>query len=108
MQELAERKLPQMIDNYADLLQKASKDLKEYQEQRPDNAEFHMEIGGRIYNERAEAGEEIEKAIIKCSATGEGVKLGKYFGFDVSIEKIRQAAAFLKQEHHALQLCRVI
>lgn len=96
MQELAERKLPQMIDNYADLLQKASKDLKEYQEQRPDNAEFHMEIGGRIYNERAEAGEEIEKAIIKCSATGEGVKLGKYFGFDVSIEKNPASSSFFE------------
>ena len=87
MQELAERKLPQTIDNYADLLQKASGDLKAYQEQRPDNAEFKMEIDGKIYDERAEAAEQIEKAIIKCSTTGESVKLGKYFGFDISIEK---------------------
>ena len=87
MQELAERKLPQTIDNYADLLQKASGDLKAYQEQHPDNAEFKMEIDGKIYDERAEAAEQIEKAIIKCSTTGESVKLGKYFGFDISIEK---------------------
>ena len=87
MQELAERKLPQTIDNYADLLQKASGDLKAFQEQHPDNAEFKMEIDGKTFDERAKVGEEIEKAIIKCSTTGEMVKLGKYFGFDVSIEK---------------------
>ena len=87
MQELAERKLPQTIDNYADLLQKASGDLKAFQEQHPDNAEFKMEIDGKIFDERADVGEQIEKAIIKCSTTGESVKLGKYFGFDVSIEK---------------------
>lgn len=87
MQELAERKLPQTIDNYADLLQKASGDLKAFQEQHPDNAEFKMKIGGKIFDERADVGEQIEKAIIKCSTTGESVKLGKYFGFDVSIEK---------------------
>lgn len=87
MQELAERKLPQTIDNYADLLQKASGDLKAFQEQRPDNAEFRMEIGGKIYDERAEVGEQLEKAIIRCSTTNESVKIGKYFGFDVSIEK---------------------
>lgn len=87
MQELAERKLPQTIDNYADLLQKASGDLKAFQEQHPDNAEFKMEIGGKIFDERVDVGEQIEKAIIKCSTTGETVKLGKYFGFDVSIEK---------------------
>ena len=87
MQELAERKLPQTIDNYADLLQKSSGDLKAFQEQHPDNAEFKMEIDGKIFDERADVGEQIEKAIIKCSTTGESVKLGKYFGFDVSIEK---------------------
>ena len=87
MQELAERKLPQTIDNYADLLQKASGDLKAFQEQHPDNAEFKMEIDGKTFDERAKVGEEIEKAIIKCSTTGESVNLGKYFGFDVSIEK---------------------
>ena len=87
MQELAERKLPAMIENYADLLQKASGDLKKFQEQHPENAEFQIEINGKVYDERTEAGKEIEKAIIKCSATGEGIKLGKYFGFDISIEK---------------------
>lgn len=87
LQELAERKLPLMIENYADLLEKASKDLKSYQEQHPDNAEFCIEIGGRNFVERTDAGEEIEKAIIRCSTTGESINIGKYFGFDVSIEK---------------------
>lgn len=87
MQELAERKLPQTIDNYADLLQKASADLKAFQEQHPDNAEFRMDIGGRIVDERTDVGKEIEAAIIKCSTTGEAVAVGKYLGFGVTIEK---------------------
>lgn len=87
MQELAERKLPQMIDNYADLLQKASGDLKAFQEQHPDNADFKMTINNKVFDERTDAGDEIEKAVIRCSTTGESVKLGKYFGFDISIEK---------------------
>lgn len=87
MQELMERKLPQMIENYADLLEKASRDLKAYQAQNPDNAPFSMTIGDKIFDERTDAGEQIESAIIKCSATGESVRIGKYFGFDVSVEK---------------------
>ncbi len=101
MQELAERKLPQMIENYADLLQKASGDLKAFQDANRmlvcthDNAEFKMEIGGKIFDERADVGEQIEKAIIKCSTMGESVKLGKYFGFDVSVEKNPANSNFL-------------
>ncbi len=87
MQELAERKLPSLIENYADLLQQASGDSKKFQEQHPENADFQIELNGKIFDERAEAGEEFEKAIIKCSATGDSIKVGKYFGFDVSVEK---------------------
>ena len=87
MQELAERKLPQQIENYAALLEKASGDLRAFQEQHPDNAEFQIEIDGKVYTDRAEAGAEIEKALIKCSTTGESISLGRYFGFDLTIEK---------------------
>ena len=87
MQELAERKLPQQIENYAALLEKASGDLRAFQEQHPDNAEFQIEIDGKVYTDRAEAGAEIEKALIKCSTTSESIRLGKYFGFDLTIEK---------------------
>ena len=89
MQELAERKLPSLIENYADLLQQASGDLKKFQEQRPENADFKIELNGKVFDERTEAGAEIEKAIIKCSATGDSIKVGKYFGFDVTVEKNR-------------------
>ena len=87
MQELAERRLPQQIENYAALLEKASGDLRAFQEQHPDNAEFQIEIDGKTYTDRAEAGAEIEKALIKCSTTGESIRLGKYFGFDLTIKK---------------------
>lgn len=69
------------------MLQKASADLKAYQEQHPDNAEFKIEIGGKTIDERTDAGKEIEAAIVKCSTTGETVAIGKYFGFGVTIEK---------------------
>ena len=95
MQELAERRLPQTIDNYADLLQKASADLKAFQEQHPDNAEFKIEIGGKTVDERTDAGKEIEAAIVKCSTTGETVAIGKYFGFGVTIEKNPANTSFI-------------
>lgn len=66
MQELAECRLPQTIDNYEDLPQKASAYLKVYQEQHPDNAKFKMEIGGKTVDERTDVSKEIEAAIIKC------------------------------------------
>lgn len=69
------------------MLQKASADLKAYQEQHPDNAEFKIEIGGKTVDERTDAGKEIEAAIVKCSTTGATVAIGKYFGFGVTIEK---------------------
>ncbi len=46
-----------------------------------------MTINAKVFNERTDAGDEIEKAIIRCSTTNETVKFGKYFGFDISIEK---------------------
>lgn len=94
MQELAERILPSTIENYADLLQKASGDLKAFQEQHPENADFKIELNGKIFFDRTEAGEEFEKAIIKCSATGDSIKVGKYFGFDISVEKNPNTAAW--------------
>ena len=86
MQELAERKLPQQIENYAALLEKASGDLRAFQEQHPDNADFQIEIGGKTFTDRAEAGDEIEKALLKCSTSGESVPLGNYFGFKLTVE----------------------
>ena len=87
MQELAERVLPQRIEQLTTLVHKASNDLKAYQEHHPDKAEFALTINGKIYTERKEAGEILDKAIIKCATTGEQQHLGNYFGFDVTIEK---------------------
>ena len=98
MQELAERKLPSMIESYADLLQKASSDLKSYQEQHPDNTEFQIELNGVKFDDRAKAGEVIEKAIIMCGTVGDSIKLGKYFGFDLSIEKNPSHSTFVTME----------
>ena len=85
-QDMVERKLPVTIENYANLLQKASTDLKQYQERHPESADFSMEIGGTEYSERADAGAEIEKAIIKCLAKNEAVHVGSYCGFELTVE----------------------
>ena len=91
MQDLAERRLPALIENYANLLQQASADLKAFQEQHPENADFKIELDGKVFDERAEAGKEFEKAIVKCSAKEEVIQAGKYFGFDVTVEKNKSA-----------------
>ncbi len=87
MQELAERKLPSMIENYTDLLQKANNDLTDFEQRYSENPEFQIELNGNIYDDRAEAGEELEKALIKCAATDESITVGKYLGFVLSVEK---------------------
>ena len=87
MQELAERKLPSMIENYTDLLKKSNKDLESYKQRHSENSEFQIELNGKIYDDRAEAGEELEKALIKCAATEESITVGKYLGFVLSVEK---------------------
>ncbi|WP_295172227.1 helicase-related protein [Ruminococcus sp.] len=87
MQELAERSLPKRIDEYTDLVHKASNDLKAYQERHPENGDFSIEIDGKVVTERKEAAEVIEKAIAICTATGEPQKIGNYCGFAVTIER---------------------
>ena len=86
MRDMVERKLPVTIENYAAILQKASADLKAFQERHPEGAEFTMVIDGKSVTERAEAGEAVEKAIIKCLAKNEPVPVGTYFGFEISVE----------------------
>ncbi|MBR5090278.1 MAG: hypothetical protein IK093_12690 [Ruminiclostridium sp.] len=45
-----------------------------------------MVIDGKKVTERSEAGEAVEKAIIKCLAKNEPVPVGTYFGFELSVE----------------------
>ena len=45
-----------------------------------------MIIAGKKVTERAEAGEAIEQAIIKCLAKNEPVPVGTYFGFELTVE----------------------
>ena len=86
LQDMVERSLPVRIESYAAILQKASADLKGFQERHPEDAEFEMIIDGNKVTERAEAGEAVEKAIIKCLAKNESVPVGSYFGFELSVE----------------------
>lgn len=103
LQEMAERKLPQQIDNYTTLLEKANEDQKAFQTDHPENAAFQIEIDGKLYSEstsehvREDAGAALEKAIIKVSTTGESMKVGKYFGFDLLLEKNPQNLTFFQE-----------
>ena len=102
-QEQAERTLPQRIEQYTTYLEKATADMEQYTVNHPEGAAFQIEIDGKIYSEatsehvREEAGEALEKAIIKVSTTGESMKVGSYFGFDLLLEKNPQNLTFFDQ-----------
>ena len=102
-QEQAERTLPQRIEQYTTYLEKATADIEKYTVNHPEGAAFQIEIDGKIYSEatsehvREEAGEALEKAIIKVSTTGESMKVGSYFGFDLLLEKNPQTLTFFDQ-----------
>ena len=87
MQELAEKKLPEQISVYESMLSKAQKDYKKFEENYKPDEGFLFLIDGTSYTERAKAGDEIEKAIIRCNTSGESIKIGEFKGFEVSIEK---------------------
>jgi hypothetical protein len=87
MQELAEKTLPPQIESCNELLEKAKEDLKRFKKNYSSSKEFSMTVGGRIYSERTKVGDEIEQAIIKCSATEKSIQLGSYRGFDLTIDK---------------------
>lgn len=86
MQELSERILPKRIEQLTELVHKASNDLKAYQEKHPENAEFAITIDGKIYTERKEAGEQLDKALLKCLATKQPQCVGVYCGFELKME----------------------
>ena len=102
-QEQAERTLPQRIEQYSSYLEKAIGDQAAFNANHPEGAAFQIEIDGKTYSEatsehvREEAGEALEKAIIKVSTTGESIKVGKYFGFDLLLEKNPQNLVFFDQ-----------
>ncbi len=99
-QEQAERTLPQRIEQYTTYLEKATADMEQYTVNHPEGTAFQIEIDGKVYSEatsehvREEAGEALEKAIIKVSTTGESMKVGSYFGFDLLLEKNPQNLTF--------------
>ncbi|SFB66254.1 helicase-related protein [Ruminococcus albus] len=102
-QEQAERTLPQRIEQYSTYLEKASADIAQFSVNHPDGTAFQIEIDGKVYSEatsehvRDEAGEALEKAIIKVSTTGESMRVGSYFGFDLLLEKNPQNLTFFDQ-----------
>ena len=102
-QEQAERTLPQRIEQYSSYVEKAIGDQTAFNANHPEGAAFQIEIDGKTYSEatsehvREEAGEALEKAIIKVSTTGESIKVGKYFGFDLLLEKNPQNLVFFDQ-----------
>lgn len=103
LQEMAERSLPQKIEHYTSLLEKGNEDKNLYNSNHPENADFQIEIDGKVYSAatsehvREDAGAALEKAIIKVSTTGESMKVGSYFGFDLLLEKNPQNQTFFQQ-----------
>ena len=102
-QEQAERTLPQRIEQYTTYLEKATEDQNAFAANHPEGTAFQIEIDGKVYSEatsehvREEAGEALEKLIIKVSTTGESMKVGKYYGFDLLLEQNPQNLTFFEQ-----------
>jgi hypothetical protein len=103
LQEMAERTMPQRIEQYSSYLEKAVGDRQTFKNNHAENAEFQIEIDGKIYSNvtsehaRDEAGAALEKSIIKVSTTGESIKVGTYFGFDLLLEKNPQTLTFFQE-----------
>jgi hypothetical protein len=87
MQEMAERTLPQSIENSERLLTKATHDLESFQTAHPEGTDFQITIDGKAYDERSEAGKSLTPFIMKCMVSGETQQVGEYFGFKLSLEE---------------------
>lgn len=85
MQELSQKILPESIAQKTDLLAKAKADLEKFNENHQ-NKDFQININGKTFTERKEAGKEIEKAMLKVAVSGESVSIGNYAGFEIKIE----------------------
>ena len=73
-------------------IEKAKEDVAFAAEHKPQESEFNIEIGGTVYTERKAAGEALQKLAIKAMANLDGashIPIGKYCGFELAIEKIR-------------------
>ena len=106
MQELAERKLPALIENYANLLQQASADLKAFQEQHPENADFKIELNGKIFDERAEAGKVAEQ----LDQMGVPLRACEGFNYYYDVDDLDEAldsgaAIFVRDKELAVKVC---
>ena len=73
-------------------IEKAKEDIAFAAEHKPQEGEFKVEIGGTVYTERKAAGEALQKLVVKAMANFDGashIPIGKYCGFELAIEKIR-------------------
>ena len=87
MEELVNRRMPELISRNTELLEKAKMDLNRYTESKPDPENFMINIESNNYDERKGAAEELEKLIMKCIANGGRQNIGNYAGFEIAIEK---------------------
>lgn len=48
---------------------------------------FSVELGGKVYTERKEAAQILQKYVLNVMVSGEPKKIGKFCGFDVSVKR---------------------
>ena len=80
-----------MIRNYSVNIESAKRDMEFAAAHQPNEDDFRVEIGGRVYTERKPAGEVLQKAAIKFMAEASQTShkpIGTYCGFELAIEKI--------------------
>ena len=79
------------IHNYSVSIESAKRDMEFAAAHQPNEDDFRVEIGGRVYTERKPAGEVLQKAAIKFMAEASQTShkpIGTYCGFELAIEKI--------------------
>lgn len=80
-----------MIHNYSVSIESAKRDMEFAAAHQPNEDDFRVEIGGRVFTERKPAGEALQKAAIKFMAEASQTShkpIGTYCGFELAIEKI--------------------
>lgn len=94
MQDSFMMKFPKLIAAAEEKLQCVHEDVRERDKRLVAEADFSIQVGGRVYAERVDGGTAFLSAASKCK-TGTTTELAEYKGFSVLVEKNFMGANYL-------------
>lgn len=89
LQDKITKRYPERISQMRILLEKSEKDIEIFNQYATNNEEFEIEIDGKKYNKRKEAGEAILKHMYECKLTGNESTVGHYRGFRIAVDCVK-------------------